>query len=220
MKSIPVLCLFVALSLISCSEKEGREHKKTMNDPDEKKVIQDAGIQALTVQILAAWSKLDPPFRIVTSNEGEEPDLLDKEFSHRPRIDNVKSDFLDQAPDGYGSALSFFADEAFRYYIAAYMVAELTDGLEQSDVVFALTFGLDDSSYSEKVNPLRFGEQRWIDHSTSKFSMFDSAQLSSIIAFLENRSRVDEFSAPSINQALNRYWRPRLKEIQKAQPQR
>jgi hypothetical protein len=140
--------------------------------------------EALVAQIHSAWSKLDPPFRIVSSDEGEEPELLDREFSHRPRIDEATPEFLDQSPDGYGSALSFFADEAFRYYIAAYMIADLTSGLEQADVVFALTHGLDDSSYAGRINPLRFGEQRWIDHASSKFSMFDSAQLASIIAFL------------------------------------
>ncbi len=168
--------------------------------------------ESIIAQIRAAWNKLDPPFRIVSSDESEEPELLNREFSHRPRIEEVTSEFLDQSPDGYGSALSFFADEAFRYYVAAYMIADLSDALERADVVFALTHGLDDSSYAERINPLRFGEQRWIDHATSKFSMFDSAQLSSIIAFLEYKSVEDEFEAPSINQALIRYWRPRLKE--------
>ena len=172
--------------------------------------------EALIAQIREAWSKLDPPFRIVSSDEGEEPALLDREFSHRPRMDELTSDFLDRSPDNYGSALSFFADEAFRYYIAAYMIADLTDGLELADVVFALTHGLDDNSYAEKINPLRFGEQRWIDYAASRFSMFDSAQVACIIAFLEHKSHDDDFVAPSINQALDRYWRPRLEEINKA----
>ncbi len=121
--------------------------------------------EALTTQIHEAWSKLDPPFRIVSSDKGKEPELLDCEFYQRPRIVEVTSDFLDPSPDGHGSALSFFADEAFRSCIAAYMIADLTDSLEQADAVFALTHGLDDSSYAERINPLRFGEQRWIDHS-------------------------------------------------------
>ena len=62
--------------------------------------------KALSAQIRAAWSRLDPPFRIVASDEGVEPDLLDNEFSHRPRIEDVTTDFIDQAPDGYGSALT------------------------------------------------------------------------------------------------------------------
>jgi hypothetical protein len=92
------------------------------------------------------------------------------------------------------------------------MIADLTDDLEQANVVFALTHGLANSSYAERINPLRFGEQRWIDHASSKFSMFDSAQLSCIIAFLEHKCRVDDFATSSINQALDRYWRSRAEQ--------
>ncbi len=67
-------------------------------------------------QIKQAWSTMPPPFRIVGSDEGDEPELLAIEFKHKPKWEDLKAADIDQAPDGYCSALSFFADEAFRYY--------------------------------------------------------------------------------------------------------
>ena len=167
----------------------------------------------LISRIHEAWGRLDPPFRIISCDEGDESILLDKEFSHRPTFEYLTAEFLDQTPDGFSSGLSFFADEAFRYYIGAYMIADLTEGLEKADPVFSLTHGLDDTSYSEKINPLRFGEQEWYDLCRSNFSMFDSSQVSCIISYLENNQNEDDFSEASINQALKRYWKPRLKEL-------
>ena len=43
--------------------------------------------------------------------------------------------FLDSAPDGLSSALAFFSDEAFRYYLPAYLLAALDRKLALADPV-------------------------------------------------------------------------------------
>jgi hypothetical protein len=166
---------------------------------------------SLIEQIKQAWSIMPPPFRIVDSDEGDEPALLAIEFKHKPKWENLNASDIDRAPDGYGSALSFFADEAFRYYIAAYMTADILGKLQRANVVFALTHGLDDKSQYDLVNPLRFGQQRWIDVASAKFSMFDIRQVECIISYLQDRAKLadHEFDRPSIEQAIANYWEPR-----------
>ena len=55
------------------------------------------------------------------SNEGDEPHLLEKEFAGKCDWRTLDPAFLDRAPGGYASALSFFSDEAFRFYLPAYI---------------------------------------------------------------------------------------------------
>jgi hypothetical protein len=49
------------------------------------------------------------------SNEGEEPFLLEKEFKGKNDWSVLDAKFLEQAPDGFGTALCFFSDEAFHF---------------------------------------------------------------------------------------------------------
>ncbi len=156
---------------------------------------------------------MSPPFRIINSDEGVEPKLLAEEFKHKPPLTALSPQFLDQAPDGYSSALCFFAAEAFLYYIAAYMVADLNDELEMAGVVFALTHGLDDKTGFALVNPSRFGKQRWIDVNRTKFAMFDFNQVSCIISYLEIKAENDSYARTSIEESLANYWHPRLDEL-------
>jgi hypothetical protein len=48
------------------------------------------------------------------SNEGDEPLLVEQEFSDKTDWRTLDPAFLELAPRGYSSALSFFSDEAFR----------------------------------------------------------------------------------------------------------
>jgi len=162
-----------------------------------------------------AWKGMKPPFKITESNEGDEPYLLEKEFAHKPTYQELTHEFLDSSPDGYGSALSFFAGEAFRYYIAAYMLNDMEKEFDMVDVCFSLTHGLDNDSKNEKVNPLRYGEQNWFHYAQAKFSMFNKKQIECIIEYLTHKCE-DEASKHGIEQALENYWKPRLNELSKA----
>ena len=141
------------------------------------------------------------------SNEGDEPYLLENEFKGKTDWKTLDAKFIDQAPDGYGSALSFFSDEAFRFYLPAYLIADIDDLLEQSDPVFHLCHGLDGQSKSERVNPQRYGDRTWFDEATHRFSMFSPVQCAAIGAYLRlKRDAGMDFEAESINQALATFW--------------
>lgn len=64
----------------------------------------------LQKQIQTSFAKVEYPgdSNLRNSNEGEEPFLLEKEFTGKDDWRTLSPDFVDQAPDGFASALSFF----------------------------------------------------------------------------------------------------------------
>ncbi len=140
------------------------------------------------------------------SCEGDEPYLLENEFKGKTDWTILDSAFLDQAPDGYASALSFFSDEAFRFYLPAYLIADLDQQLHTVDSTFHLCFGLDDIHGSQAINPRRYGDRTWLTEKQHKFAMFSPSQAAAIVAYLKYKATQDEFQQPMIEQALQNYW--------------
>ena len=95
-------------------------------------------IDALKSQISDAFSHVEHPgdWCLRGSNEGDEPYLLEQEFKGKSDWRVLDPKFIDQAPDGFGTALSFFSDEAFHFYLPAYLLADIDGLLEQHDPVF------------------------------------------------------------------------------------
>jgi len=143
------------------------------------------------------------------SNEGDEPYLLEEEFKGKTDWHVLDPMFLDQAPGGYGSALSFFSDEAFHFFLPAYMLADIRGQLERSNPVFHLTHGLDDSSRDQRINPRRFGQRTWLEHARHKFAIFSCDEASAIVAYLVFKRESDDFERDRIDQALRNYWNER-----------
>ncbi len=164
----------------------------------------------LEQQIVDAFADVPaPPARCLSnSREGEEPWLLEQEFRDKTEWRSLDPAFLDQAPDGYGTALSFFSDEAFRFYLPAYLLADLAGRLERADVVFHLTHGLDDGSKGQRINERRYGDRTWYEHARHRFAIFTIAQARAITAYLRHKAeQADlEFSRRRILQALDHYW--------------
>jgi hypothetical protein len=142
-------------------------------------------------------------------NEGDEPYLLEQDFKGRTDWQTLDSAFLDQAPAGFASALSFFSDEAFHFYLPAYLIADLRGLLDRTNPVYHLTNGLDESSRNQRINPRRYGERTFFDHARHKFAMFNKDEAAAIVAYLSCRRDEDEFGRQSIDEALGNYWRDR-----------
>jgi hypothetical protein len=148
------------------------------------------------------------------SNEGEEPFLLEQEFKGKADWRTLDPAFLDQAPAGFGTALSFFSDEAFRFYLPAYLIADLDDQLQHADPVFNLCHGFDDAWMHKRINPRRYGERTWRDWARFKFAMFTQPQVTAIVAYLRVKERSTVAADPTnamIDHALRRYWLERAK---------
>lgn len=146
---------------------------------------------------------------LTDSLEGNEPALLAQEFKGKTDWRSLDASFIDQAPDGFGSALSFFSDEAYRFYLPAYLIASIDDKLQQADPIFSLTHGLGDASKAELINPRRYGERTWLDECRYRFAVFTIEQARAIVAYLNLMAEEDEFERPIILQALSNYWTAR-----------
>jgi hypothetical protein len=146
------------------------------------------------------------------SNEGDEPYLLEGAFADKSDWRALDARFLDRAPDGYASALSFFSDEAFRYFLPAYLLADIDDSLESVDPVFHLCHGVDDKMRDQAVNPRRYGGRTWFDEKRHRFSVFLPAEARAIAAYLQYKADRDEFNRPLIGQAIKNYWAERAAE--------
>jgi hypothetical protein len=164
--------------------------------------------EAVKSQIQKAFVNVEFPgdWCLRDNNEGKEPYLLEQEFKGKTDWRSLDSTFIDHAPDGFGSALSFFSDEAFRFYLPAYLIADIDGKLESHDPVFHLTHGLTDDRRGERVNPRRYGERTWFDEKVHKFAIFDREQARAIVSYLELKRETDWFQREAIDQALENYW--------------
>lgn len=143
------------------------------------------------------------------SNEGEEPYRVEEAFKGKTDWTALDADFIDRAPDGFGTALSFFSDEAFHFYLPAYLIADIDGKLNRHDPAFHLTHGLDDKSRDEKINPRRYGERTWFDFARYKFAMFSPDEAGAIVEYLRFRRDTDDIARKGIDQALASYWNDR-----------
>lgn len=155
-----------------------------------------------------------PEWCLVRSREDEEASLLEAEF--RPVLHQhwfeLPHGFLDRAPAGYGSALSFFSDEAFRFYLPAYPTAAVEGHLQQAEPTFHLTNRLYPPINLTPVNPRRYGARTWLDSAAYRHSLFTRAQCVAIIAFLRWVAQSLETSPDQrqqIQDAIAGYWSTR-----------
>ena len=122
----------------------------------------------------------------------------------------LTAEFIDQAPAGLGSALSFLSDAAFRFYIPAYILADLDGKLQRANPLFHLTYGLESASRNEPVNPLRYGALTWFDYAQQRFLGFDQAQRSAVAEYLNFKKLSGELldeDVAAIEEALVCFWR-------------
>jgi hypothetical protein len=128
--------------------------------------------------------------------------------------------------DANYNALSFFSEGGFRYFLPAYLIADLQDRLQTADPVFHLTNGFSDKvvtlpvgnqSYkktigkSSFVNPRRYGAMTWHDHARCQLSIFTREEAGAIVAYLEYKRDADlhGLNAEEINASLESFWRDR-----------
>jgi hypothetical protein len=142
------------------------------------------------------------------SSEGDEPFLLEQEFQGKHDWTALSPDFIDQAPDGFASALSFFSIAAFRFYLPAYLLADLEGQLVYTDPVFYLTYGLTDATREVEVNPKRFGTLTWFEYVSTRFSVFTPKQAGAVACYLKIKLKdaASDFEHEQIEQALRNFW--------------
>ncbi|MGI9649553.1 MAG: DUF6714 family protein, partial [Acidimicrobiia bacterium] len=144
------------------------------------------------------------PFRGVTDWSSVEPAVLDENYD----------------------ALSFLSEGGFRYFLPAYLIADINDQLETADPVFHLTGGFHDAvvriSHLDEpfekrigktafVNPRRYGAIRFEDYARYRLSVFTREEAAGIVAYLEYRRNLpDSIDREAIDAALDDFWRGRV----------
>jgi hypothetical protein len=128
--------------------------------------------------------------------------------------------------DANYDALSFFSEGGFRYFLPAYVIADLKDQLHTADPVFHLTNGFIDKvvkipaeqriyektiGKSAFINPRRYGAMTWHDHARCRLSVFTREEAQAIVSYLEYKRDKDShgLNREAINAALDSFWRDR-----------
>lgn len=91
-----------------------------------------------------AFAHLEFPVedKLTLSYPDDETRALCRDFKDQTDWSVLDAPFLDQAPEGWSSALNFFSPEAFRFYLPAYLIADLKGGLQSVDPAGRLCMGL------------------------------------------------------------------------------
>ncbi len=153
------------------------------------------------------------------SFEGCEPYDEVGPFKSRKDSRGIEADFL----DGHANALSFFSEAGFRFFLPAYLIADLHGRLSTADPLFHLTHGFSGTTVevtaggrtfpvsigkSEFVNPRRYGAATWYDYARYRLSVFMREEASAIVAYLECKRDFDEdlLDREGIEAALGSFW--------------
>lgn len=139
-----------------------------------------------------------------------------------------------QVLDAHSGALHFFSEAGLRFYLPAYLVADLRDELQSADPVFTLTHGFSNLSVPHEIdgqvivhrtgkeafiNPKRYGALTFEDYARYRLSVFTREEAQAITSYLEyKRDQVSlAFEREQIEAALDSFWYQRGKNAPSGQ---
>ena len=142
----------------------------------------------------------------------------------------IEADFL----DGHASALSFFSEAGFRFFLPAYLISDLRGQLYTADPLFHLTHGFSDwttevptndgtlaikHGKSAFMNPRRYGAMTSYDYARYRLSIFTREEAGAIVAYLEFKrdSDPDVIDKEAIDAALDSFWLERARTAPRAE---
>jgi len=125
--------------------------------------------------------------------------------------------------DAHSEALSFLSEGALRFFLPAWLIADLRGELERASPLFHLTMGFHRTSVEVPVgnrrferqgggrvliNPRRYGAIRFLEYERYRLSVFTREESGAIVAYLEARRAADEhdIETPAIDAALEGFW--------------
>jgi hypothetical protein len=136
--------------------------------------------------------------------------------------------------DGHASALSFFSEAGFRFFLPAYLISDLRGQLYTADPLFHLTHGFSDwttevpagdrtlaikHGKSAFINPRRYGAMTSYDYARHRLSIFTREEAGAIVAYLEFKRDADPdvIDKQAIDAALESFWLERTRTAPPAQ---
>ncbi|HLJ15855.1 MAG TPA: DUF6714 family protein [Bryobacteraceae bacterium] len=128
--------------------------------------------------------------------------------------------------DEHYGALSFFSECAFRFFLPAYLIADVREELLSADPLFHLSHGFAnvsvevplgsqtfrrDSSGETLLNPKRYGAMTIGDHARYRLSVFTREEATAIVTYMTYKRERDVtgLDRPRIDAALAQFWSDR-----------
>ena len=125
--------------------------------------------------------------------------------------------------DAQYDALSFFSEAGLRFFLPAYLIADLRDELQTADPLLTLTHGFSDqvidiptqagvfarkTGKSAYVNPRRYGAATFYDYARWRLSIFTREEAEAIVAYLTYKKEADPYHLHDemIDAALDLFW--------------
>src|SRR5882724_138350 len=153
------------------------------------------------------------------SSDGCEPYEQIAPFQGKTDWQKLDAAFLDAHP----AALSFFSEAGFRFFLPAYLVADLQDQLKSTNPLFSLTSGFSDfhadtivrdrrfavkGGKSELINPRRYGAATSQDYARYRLAVFTREEAGAIAAYLQCKrdSDLHGIDQAAITAALSEFW--------------
>jgi hypothetical protein len=166
---------------------------------------------------------------LLGSTEGSEPLEEIQPFIRQLEWKEVPARVL----DNHSGSLNFFSEAGFRFFIPAYLVADLNGDLVSADPVFSLTHGFSNISVSHEIggknfvrttgkdtfiNPKRYGGLTFEDYSRYRLSIFSREEAGAIVNYLEYKLKNDPQGPDrdQIHAALDAFWYERAKSAPSA----
>lgn len=181
-------------------------------------------IDALIEQIRETFRKVPYPGDafVQGSFEGPEPYEETAPFVGQDDWKALDAETL----DAHGEALGYLSEGALRFFLPAFLVADLAGELETANPLFHLTLGFHVSSVeipvgnrsferrgggTELMNPRRYGAMRFVDYERYRLSVFTREEAAVIVAYLEAKRAADahDIEASAIDAALEGFWNQR-----------
>ena len=161
---------------------------------------------------------------LLGSREGSEPAEEVGPFRGKTDWGALDAEFL----DAHAGALHFFSEGGLRFFLPAYLVADVQGELKYAEPEFCLTHGFSEvatevthggrkfvlrAGKSELINPRRFGAATFFDYARYRLSIFTREEAGAIVAYLEYKR--DSAEGPPATQyietALDLFWRERTR---------
>jgi hypothetical protein len=162
-------------------------------------------------QIKIAFATVEYPGDrdITSSTYGEEPEALQRDFIGKTDWRSIDYKFLDRAPEGWHSALSFFSDRAFHFYLPAYLIADIQGELKEVFPEFHLCYGINTGYKNVKIAKI-WGGGTVASHARQRFDHFSTEQAAVIVDYLQWKPNISEDQ--EIIEALENYWLVRIRQ--------
>jgi hypothetical protein len=159
---------------------------------------------------------------LLGSRQGCEPFDEVLPFQGKTSWQDLPAKFLDD----HAGALHFFSEAGLRFFLPAFLLADLRGELNYADPLFTVTSGFSDvtveiekngrkflikSGKSQLLNPRLYGAATFLDYARHRLSIFTREEAQAIVAYLECKREQHDSDRGRISAALDDFWRDRAR---------